>query len=97
MDLMIIRDIMWCNGKNLVGTGPLLLVDVVRQSDVQWLLGMNVSISGKNGRQSDVFVAGVSVRQTMSGVIEMSLGLESPAGELDILLDSVVTIDGRYL
>jgi hypothetical protein len=94
MDLMIIRDVMCVEGKGLVLTGPLLLVDVVRQSDVEWLLGREVIVSGHNGRQLNVCVKGVSVRQTMSGATETSLGVESPPDGADILVNSIVTIGG---
>ena len=94
MDLMIIRDVMCVGGKGIVLTGPLLLVDVVRQSDVKWLLGRQIIVSCNNGRQLDVCVKGVSIRQTMSGATEMSLGVESPPDGADILVDSIVTIDG---
>ena len=94
MDLMILRDVMCVEGKGLVLTGPLLLVDVVRQSDVEWLLGREVFVSGNNGRQLNLRVKGVSVRQTMSGATETSLRVDRPPDGADILVDSIVTIDG---
>lgn len=51
MDLMIIRDVRYVEGKGQVLTGPLLLMDVGRQSDVAWLLGREVIVSGDKGRK----------------------------------------------
>jgi hypothetical protein len=92
MDLMVIRDVMCVEGKGLVLTGPLLLRDVVQRSDVEWLLGKEVIVSSKNGRPINVFVKEVSVRQTMSGTLETSLGVEARGNGADILVDSVVTL-----
>lgn len=92
MDLMIIKDVMCVDGKGLVLTGPSFLVNIVSQGNAKWLVGRQASISGKGG-QLNVCVEDVSVRQTMSGATEMSLGVKHPPDGVDIPIDSVVTID----
>jgi hypothetical protein len=90
MDIMVVKDVMRGKDGTTILTGPLLLKDVARRSDVEKAFGQRVGVSSAGGAQLLVPVKGVTVSQAMSGAWQVSVAVEVPADRGGVALDSRV-------
>ncbi|GLS06357.1 hypothetical protein GCM10007860_35420 [Chitiniphilus shinanonensis] len=90
MKLMIIKDIRHMQKGLAVLTGPLLMENVVRRSDVEKAFGEKVFVVDRNGASTHLAVMDVSVNQTMAGSMQVSLGVKMPPDNLGVALEGLV-------
>lgn len=91
MELMIIKDVMIGKKGQVILTGPLLLKEVSRRSEVERAFGSQVYIRDNAGKQMLAPVRGVSVSQAMSGDWQVSLAIDYPHQPSGIALDTSIT------
>lgn len=91
MELMVVKDVMLTRSGQTVLTGPLLLKEFSRKSEVEQRFGTSVIVSGTGGVQVLVPVRGVSVSQAMSGAWQVSLAIDCPSELHGVALESLVT------
>ena len=91
MELMVVKDAMLGKGGQTILTGPLLLKEFSRRSEVEQAFGESVTISSIDGAQVLVPVKGVSVSQAMSGSWQVSLAIDCPPELSGVALESLVT------
>jgi len=91
MELMVVKDVMLSKSGQTILTGPLLLTEFSRRSEVEQAFGTTVTVSSVDGEQVLVRVRGVSVSQAMSGSWQVSLAIDCPSELSGIALESLVT------
>lgn len=91
MELMIVKDVMLTKNGQTILTGPLLLKDFSRKSEIERRFGRNVKVSSIGGEQLLVPVKEISVSQAMSGVWQVSIAIEYPSELSGVALESLVT------
>lgn len=90
MELMIIKDVFIGKNDQTVLTGPLLLKEFTRRSEVEKAFGERIVLLNSNGEKLIVPVNGVSVSQSMSGSWQVSVAVDYN-GNKNVSLDSIVT------
>lgn len=91
MELMVVKDVMLTKSGQTILTGPLLLKNLSRRSEVEQCFGANVMVTSVCGEPVLVPVKGVSISQAMSGVWQVSLAIDCPSELRGVVLDSLVT------
>ncbi|MGM9483870.1 hypothetical protein ACS5PN_21920 [Roseateles sp. NT4] len=91
MELMVVKDVVPTAGGQTLLTGPLLLKEFSRRSEVEQAFGARVTVSSVGGQRVLVPVNGVSVSQAMSGSWQVSVAIDFPGELSDVALESLVT------
>ena len=91
MELMVVKDVMLTKSGQTILTGPLLLKEFSRKSEVEQHFGASVKVSSTGGQVVLVSVKGISVSQAMSGAWQVSLAIDCPSELRDVALESLVT------
>jgi hypothetical protein len=91
MELMVVKDVMLTDSGQTILTGPLLLKEFSRKSEIEQRFGTNVQIIDIGGDQVLVSVKGISVSQAMSGTWQVSLAIDCPSELRGVALESLVT------
>jgi hypothetical protein len=91
MELMVVKDVMLSKSGQTILTGPLLLKEFSRRSEVEQAFGTSVTVSSAGGKQVRARVKGVSVSQAMSGNWQVSLAIDCPSESSAIALESLVS------
>lgn len=91
MELMVVKDVILAKSGQTILTGPLLLKEFSRRSEVEQAFGASVTVSSVGGEQVPVSVRGVSVSQSMSGSWQVSIAIDCPNELSGIALESLVT------
>lgn len=90
MNLMIVKDVVLTKSGQAILTGPLLLKEFVRKSEIEQKFGGRVMVSSVDGEEVLVPVKGVSVSQGLSGAWQVSLLIGCPGGLRGVALESFV-------
>lgn len=90
MDLMIAKDIFIGKNDLIVITGPLLLKEFTRRSEIEKAFGERIALLNSNGEKLIVPVNGISVSQSMSGSWQVSVAVDCSDNK-DVSVDSIVT------
>ena len=89
---MIVKDAMLAESGQIILTGPLLLKEFSRKSEIEQAFGEHVTLF--NGEVKVLLaVKGISVSQAMSGSWQVSVAIDYFDEVSHIKLDSVVTDD----
>jgi len=91
MELMVVKDVMLTKSGQTILTGPLLLKEFSRRSEVEQCFGANVMVTSTGGEQVLVPVKGISISQAMSGAWQVSLAIDCPSELRGVVLESLVT------
>jgi hypothetical protein len=91
MELMVVKDVMLSKSGQTILTGPLLLKEFSRRSEVEQAFGRSVTVSSVGGKQVHAQVRGVSVSQAMTGKWQVSLAIDCPTQSSAIALESLVS------
>jgi hypothetical protein len=90
MELMVVKDVMLTRSGQTILTGPLLLEEFSRRSEVEQCFGANVTVTSAGGEQVLVPVKGISISQAMSGAWQVSLAIDCPSELRGVALESLV-------
>lgn len=87
---MVVNDVILGKSGQTILTGPLLLKDLFRRSEIEQAFGQHVVLVSSSGERVLAPVHGISVSQTMSGSWQVSLCVDYPRLQDAVALNSLV-------